>query len=172
MIKSSKRDKSPTLQSSNDKSPWTHLHERKNLLNKSSMDKFPWTRLHKRKNLLNKSSKGKMFWTNLQRKNLLNKSSNDKFPWTHLHKREKKKKNLLNKSSKDKSPWTHLHENEKSLEKIFKMKNLHEQISKNKRWNFFFKGLQKSFKVFLLKRKFKSKKKRERKITHLKLVEH
>ena len=34
-----------------------------------------------------------------------------------------------------------------------------------------FKGLQKSIKVSHLKRKFKSKKKREWKITHIKIVE-
>ena len=52
MNKSLKRDKSPTFQSSIDKSSWTHLHKRKNLLNKSSNDKSPWTNLRKGINLL------------------------------------------------------------------------------------------------------------------------
>ena len=42
---------------------------------------------------------------------------------------------------------------------------------KKKKKKNFFKGLQKSIKVSHLKRKFKSKKKREWKITHIKIVE-
>ena len=72
------------------------------LLNKSSNDKSPWTHLHKRKNLLNKSSKGKISRRNLQRTNhhkqnlkKKRKKERDKSP---EHK-SSKKINLLSKSS-------------------------------------------------------------------------
>ena len=60
------------------------------LLNKSSNDKSPWTHLHKRKNLLNKSSKGKISINKISKKKERDKSPEHK---------SSKKTNLLSKSS-------------------------------------------------------------------------